>query len=381
MARTSRRARANGTRPIERNPVPIEHTFAAGVRAVSTAVVAVAAVALVVATALPVGGQTHRRFRTGRRRPRRPIKHVVVIFDENISLRPLLRRPTRRRRTPTARRSSATDQHAEGQQPGHVGRADQQPEPLPRRTGSPPTQAADLRPEPQLRCRSRRPRTAARWTSSSRTSASTPAPATVRRTGPDHGLLRRQHRHRRCGTTPSSSPCPTTRSASTFGPSTPGALNLISGQTHGFQRGRLDDRQQPTTDSYAVVVAGRQRRRHGHQRPRPGLRRLLGQQPHRRPTTSPRRPGKNIGDLLNATRRDLGLVPGRLRADHAYAGAGRLRSLRRDAHQHRRRVVDDYSPHHNPFEYYASTSNPHHLPPIVGGRRSGTPTRPTTSTT
>ena len=26
--------------------------------------------------------------------------------------------------------------------------------------------------------------------------------------------------------------------------------------------------------------------------------------------------------------------------------------------------VVDYSPHHNPFEYYASTSNPHHLPPI-----------------
>ncbi len=26
-------------------------------------------------------------------------------------------------------------------------------------------------------------------------------------------------------------------------------------------------------------------------------------------------------------------------------------------------AVVDYSPHHNPFSYYASTSNPHHLPP------------------
>src|SRR5438105_2776244 len=25
--------------------------------------------------------------------------------------------------------------------------------------------------------------------------------------------------------------------------------------------------------------------------------------------------------------------------------------------------VTDYNPHHNPFEYYASTANPNHLPP------------------
>src|SRR6185369_1206268 len=25
--------------------------------------------------------------------------------------------------------------------------------------------------------------------------------------------------------------------------------------------------------------------------------------------------------------------------------------------------VVDYSPHHNPFAYYATTANPHHLPP------------------
>ena len=58
----------------------------------------------------------------------------------------------------------------------------------------------------------------------------------------------------------------------------------------------------------------------------------------------------------------MGLVPGRLRAD-----LDRLRGgdLRFDAHQHRRRATTsrDYSPHHNPFEYYASTANPDHLAP------------------
>ena len=43
--------------------------------------------------------------------------------------------------------------------------------------------------------------------------------------------------------------------------------------------------QTATPDSYTVALAGRQGRRHGHQRPGPGLRRLLGQQPHVAPTT------------------------------------------------------------------------------------------------
>ena len=30
----------------------------------------------------------------------------------------------------------------------------------------------------------------------------------------------------------------------------------------------------------------------------------------------------------------------------------------------------DYSPHHEPFQYYASTANPHHLPPTLGRGRS-----------
>ena len=43
--------------------------------------------------------------------------------------------------------------------------------------------------------------------------------------------------------------------------------------------------------------------------------------------------------------------------------------------------VTDYSPHHEPFQYYESTSNPKHLPPSSAATRSVRPTRPTTSTT
>ncbi len=42
----------------------------------------------------------------------------------------------------------------------------------------------------------------------------------------------------------------------TFGPSTPGALNLVSGQTHGADPG---------------FPAGSDRKRHGHRRRRPGV--------------------------------------------------------------------------------------------------------------
>ena len=51
-----------------------------------------------------------------------------------------------------------------------------------------------------------------------------------------------------------------------FGPSTPGALNLISGNTGGGNRGQPEDRRQgqrPGRDR----VARRHRRRHGLQRP------------------------------------------------------------------------------------------------------------------
>jgi Phosphoesterase family len=88
--------------------------------------------------------------------------------------------------------------------------------------------------------------------------------------------------------------------------------------------------------------------------------------------------GKNIGDLLNARHVTWGWFQGGFaptstnKAGFAVCGA---------SHQNvGGAAVADYSPHHNPFEYYKSTANPKHC---RRPRRlpSAAPTRPTTSTT
>ena len=71
--------------------------------------------------------------------------------------------------------------------------------------------------------------------------------------------------------------------------------------------------------------------------------------------------GKNIGDLLNYRQGHLGLVPGRLRADRQRRTASRSAAAK---HENIGKIeVQDYVPHHDPFQYYKSTSNPKHLTP------------------
>ena len=73
--------------------------------------------------------------------------------------------------------------------------------------------------------------------------------------------------------------------------------------------------------------------------------------------------GRNIGDLLNAKKVLLGLVPGRLHADDRRSRRRRPASCL-TTHTNVAGVSStDYNPHHQPFQYYASTANPHHLPP------------------
>ena len=119
--------------------------------------------------------------------------------------------------------------------------------------------------------------------------------------------------------------------SATFGPSTPGALNLISGQTHGF-----------ALTSPAVTVAGT----------------VIGDpQPTgdvcdtRDRTTSIDPDNRNIGDLLNANGVTWGWFQGGFRNCT-------------QTHANKAGVVSrDYIPHHEPFQYFASTANPAHLPP------------------
>jgi phospholipase C len=113
-----------------------------------------------------------------------------------------------------------------------------------------------------------------------------------------------------------------------FGPSTVGALNLISGNTHGVVQdvagdtvdGTVIDDPQPTLDSATT-------------------------------RDNVQMAGTNIGDLLNAKNLTWGWFQGGFDNPSAtHIGSdGKPKT--------------DYIPHHEPFQYYAQTANKNHLPP------------------
>ena len=202
----------------------------------------------------------------------------------------------------------------------------------------------------------------------------------------------------------------------TFGPSAPGAINLVSGNTGnvGLQINGA------ATDGDTVSDG------HG------GFSLIEDAQPYyddcsTRDAAS--LTGKNIGDLLNAAGVSWGWFQGGFRPTTSFAQAtgGTQPTSTFTPDQFKGKFAtppatdqglcnavhpvgaaiggtggtvagptnygnkDDYIPHHEPFNYYASTANPHHLPPtslsaigtdtqtLAAGRRSSIP--PTTSTT
>ncbi len=71
--------------------------------------------------------------------------------------------------------------------------------------------------------------------------------------------------------------------------------------------------------------------------------------------------GPNIGDMLNAKGVTWGWFQGGFAPTGTTASGGPICG---SAHTNIGGVsIPDYSPHHNPFEYHASTANPHHTPP------------------
>jgi phospholipase C len=149
----------------------------------------------------------------------------------------------------------------------------------------------------------------------------------------------------------------------TFGPSTPGALNLVAGQTHGFSAVNSVTGD-PATSTGTVVSPDAN-----------GVGTVIGDpdpafddcsDKDHTSTNNLAAAGsgqKNIGDLLNAQGVTWGWFQGGFRPTTPYNGAGTY-ALCDSAHANQAGAsVVDYSPHHNPFAYYASTANPHHLPP------------------
>jgi phospholipase C len=70
--------------------------------------------------------------------------------------------------------------------------------------------------------------------------------------------------------------------------------------------------------------------------------------------------GTNVGDLLNAHNITWGWFQGGFRPSSVVNGTAVCATSHKNLAG---ATVTDYIPHHEPFQYYASTANPHHLPP------------------
>jgi phospholipase C len=123
----------------------------------------------------------------------------------------------------------------------------------------------------------------------------------------------------------------------TFGPSTPGALNLIAGQTAGA----------------SPAIAGTVENGTAINDDDPAYDDCSG-------SSTFSMSGPNIGNLLNAK----GLTWGWFEGGFAPTATNGGKAVCGSSHTNvANATVSDYSAHHEPFQYYASTANPHHLPP------------------
>ncbi|QMU75954.1 alkaline phosphatase family protein [Streptacidiphilus sp. PB12-B1b] len=154
----------------------------------------------------------------------------------------------------------------------------------------------------------------------------------------------------------------------TYGPSTPGALNLVSGQTHGVVSdtgtGSTTDPVRTTTPVTSVVQSPNAQ----------GVGTINGDtdpayddcsdKDHTSTSALAEMTGKNVGDLLNAKDVTWGWFEGGFTPSTPYAGAGTYAKCAGTTHANvLGEASEDYVPHHDPFQYYASTANPHHLAP------------------
>ncbi len=151
----------------------------------------------------------------------------------------------------------------------------------------------------------------------------------------------------------------------TFGPSTPGALNLISGQTHGFQEYDPKTGQQVATPgSYVLASPNAQGTGTIINDPDP-VYDDCSDKNHTSTNTLAGDGGKgtNVGDLMNAKGVTWGWFQGGFKPTTPAGGSNAYAKCDAAHTNIGGASVVDYSPHHNPFAYYKSTANPHHLPP------------------
>ncbi|MBV8162428.1 MAG: alkaline phosphatase family protein [Acidimicrobiia bacterium] len=141
----------------------------------------------------------------------------------------------------------------------------------------------------------------------------------------------------------------------TFGPSAPGALNLISGQTSGIVATATPGTSSLNGEVQGNTVIGD---------PQP-----LGDDCSSRDQVQ--LAGRNIGDLLNAKAVTWGFFTAGFAPTTPYNPPTTPKAVCGASHPIGAGIggagqwgtKGDYIPHHEPFQFFASTANPHHLPP------------------
>jgi len=133
-----------------------------------------------------------------------------------------------------------------------------------------------------------------------------------------------------------------------FGPSTNGAINVISGQTNGVIDATTGALASTVDDGYGGLTLTSDAD--------PGGDVCSSTSSHLNMS------GKNIGDLLNAAGISWGFFSGGfdLTLHNANGTTGCSRSTTSTITNTKKA---DYIPHHQPFQYYASTANPQHTRP------------------
>ncbi len=148
-----------------------------------------------------------------------------------------------------------------------------------------------------------------------------------------------------------------------FGPSSPGAINLIAGQTNGFSKTQ-------NVFSSTNTLLHTTHEAFGDASNSTGNVTMIGDADPFGDTCSGaeqvQMAGRNIGDLLNARNITWGWFEGGFNlqtVNPANNSTGCTRLTVATTAQSPASASTDYIPHHQPFQYYASTSNPGHARP------------------
>jgi phospholipase C len=143
-----------------------------------------------------------------------------------------------------------------------------------------------------------------------------------------------------------------------FGPSTPGALNLISGNTGGGFTVNPNTGAK-VSDPGAIGSPDGSGVGTVYSDPDPAFDDCSNGS-HASNSPVAEMTGKNVGDLLNAAKVTWGWFQG----GFAPTGTKKGFAVCGAEHENIKKIeVQDYVPHHDPFQYYKSTANPKHLAP------------------